>query len=217
MKNVLIICISVLIFPFIGFTQTIKDIDEITPFHEEIAAIRKDNKWAFINMAGEIIIDYRDDLVWFSNPEMMTKKKDQKEFISYPIFSEGLCLIKQMKNGIYYYGYINKKGKTSIAPEFLNATPFDKGYAIVLKMSKEELGRNHLLDKKIVSYSYDEVIIDPAGTVKMYLTEPKHFTLTKNKVKWPPAIESYFISSNLVAVKNKNHNWKLQVINTSSN
>ena len=122
-----------------------------------------------------------------------------------------------MKNGIYYYGYINKKGKTSIAPEFLNATPFDKGYAIVLKMSKEELGRNHLLDKKIVSYSYDEVIIDPAGTVKMYLTEPKHFTLTKNKVKWPPAIESYFISSNLVAVKNKNHNWKLQVINTSSN
>ncbi|EZH74774.1 hypothetical protein ATO12_08520 [Aquimarina atlantica] len=217
MKNVLILFMSILIFPFSGFTQVLIDIEEITPFHEEVAAIRKGNKWAFINTNGEIIIDYRDDLVWHSNPEATTKKKSQKQFIPYPSFSEGLCMIKQMKNGVYYYGYIDKRGKTSILPEFLNATSFNKGYAIVLKVSKEELGRNHLLHKKVVSYSYDEVIIDSSGTVKIHLTAPKNFTLTKNKLKWPPAIESHFIAPNLVAVKNKNNSWNLQNVDTSSN
>ncbi|WP_299215341.1 WG repeat-containing protein [uncultured Aquimarina sp.] len=217
MKHVFILFISLVVFANLSAGQIVENIDEITPFNEELAAVRKGNTWAFINSNGEIVIDYRDDLVWSTDVDPKSKKKNlYKEPIAYPAFYEGRCLIKQMIKGIYYYGYIDKSGKTIIEPEYVNATSFDKGYAIVLKISKEELGKNDLLHKKVVSYSYDEVVIDPSGNTKMYLQGPEHLVLTKEKMKWRPVIESYLVSSGLVAVKTKNGSWKLKQMNASN-
>ncbi|WP_299441399.1 WG repeat-containing protein [uncultured Aquimarina sp.] len=216
MKNVFILFVCLIVFPNLSVGQIIENIDKITPFHEEFAAVRKGNTWAFINTNGEIVIGYRDDLVWSTDVDPKSKKKNlYKEPISYPAFYEGRCLIKQMINGIYYYGYIDKTGKTIIEPEYINATPFEKGYAIVLKVSKEELGKNDLLHKKVVSYSYDEVVIDPLGNIKMHLQGPEHLVLTKEKMKWRPVIESYLVSPGLAAVKTKSNGWKLKPMSTS--
>ncbi|WP_271765714.1 WG repeat-containing protein [Aquimarina algiphila] len=202
MKRILILSIGLILFSFYGTAQIIKDIDEITPFHEELAAIRKGNKWAFINTKGETIIPYREDIVASKGSE------------SYPYFSNERCLIKQIKNDIYYYGYIDKSGKTVIEPEYLNAIPFNDGYAIVLKIAKEELGKNDLLDKKVISYSYDEVVINPNGTIITHLSGPEHLIFSKDKLKKRPGIQSYLISSNLVALNN-NSRWEIHVINTT--
>ncbi|MFD2564400.1 WG repeat-containing protein [Aquimarina rubra] len=217
MKNVFILFLSLIIFPNLSVGQIIENIDEITPYHEEFAAIRKGNTWAFINTNGEIVIDYRDDLVWATDIDPKSKKKIlYKESVRYPAFYEGRCLIKKMIKGIYYYGYIDKSGKTVIEPEYVNATPFDKGYAVVLKISKEELGTNDLLLKKVVSYSYDEVVIDPTGNTKMYLQGPENLVLTKEKMKWRPTIESRLVSPNLVAIKTKDNGWQLRSMNASN-
>ncbi len=206
MKSIPILIISVLMFPFMGSSQIIENINEVTPFHEELAAIKKGEKWAFINTKGDIVIDYREDLV----PSETDKKS------TYPHFSDGRCLIKQMKDGILYYGYIDKTGKTVIEPEYLSAIPFHKGYAIVLKIAKEELGKNDLLDKKVVSYSYDEVVIDPKGAIKTHLSGPEHLIFSKDKLKKRPTVQSYFLSPNLVVAKTKSDHWKIYALDSSN-
>lgn len=200
MKNIFIVIACLMIFPFIGSSQIIENIDQVTPFHEDLAAVKKGDKWAFINTSGEIVIDYRDDLVL---------SKTKKEGMYYPYFSDGKCLIKQKINGVVYYGYINNTGEVVIKPEYLNATNFDNGHAIVLKVSEEELGRNDLLDKRVVSYSYDELVIDASGNSKTFLTGPVHLVYKKDRLKKPPMIQSHFLSSNLVATKSKDSSWKL--------
>ncbi|MBQ4819682.1 WG repeat-containing protein [Aquimarina sp. MMG016] len=217
MKSILILMISLIALPYAGSAQVIEGIDQITPFHEDLAAVKKGEKWAFINTKGEIVIDYRDDLVWSSYYDSKSKKKKiKKEPVEYPVFNEGKCLIKKMTDGITYYGYIDKTGKTVIQPEYLNAIPFNQGHAIVLKVSKEELGKNELLDKKVVSYSYDEIVINSSGDRILHLKGPEHIILTKDKMKWPPAIESYLISPNLAVAKTKDDNWKLFPLITSN-
>ncbi len=195
-----------MIFPFTGSTQIIKDIDEITPFHEGLAAVRKGKTWAFIDPTGKIVIDYRDDVVM--------SKVDNKS-AGYPHFRDGRCLIKEEINGINYYGYIDKNGEKAIKPAYLNATSFYKGYAIVLKIAKEELGKNDLLGKKVVSYSYDEVVIDPSGNSKAFLAGPVHLIYKKDRLRNPPSIQSYLLSSNLAAMKDKDNRWQLFSLNSS--
>ena len=206
MKNILIIMISMILFPFLGSSQIIENIDEVTPFHEELAAIRKGEQWAFINTNGDIVIDYRNDLV---------KTKTKKDVVTYPHFEDGKCLIKQKINGVDHYGYIDHSGKTVIKPEYLNATNFDHGYAIVLKVSKEELGRNDLLDKKVVSYSYNEIVIDHSGNQKIFLTGPIHLVYKKERLRKPPVILSYFLTPNLIASKTKEKGLRLYSLNPS--
>ncbi len=207
MKSIRILLICLIIFPFVGASQILKNIDEVTPFHEELAAVRKGDKWAFINTKGDIVIDYREDLV---------KSKTKNKTTSYPYFSDGRCLITQKINGIVYFGYIDITGEIVIKPEYLNATNFDNGHAIVLKVSKEELGRNDLLDKKVVSYSYDEIVIDHLGAQKIFLIGPVHLVYKKDRLRKPPMIQSYFLSPNLVASKSKDSGWQLYTLNSSN-
>ncbi len=207
MKSILILITCAMIFPFMGSSQIIQNIDEVTPFHEELAAIKKEDKWAFIDTKGKLVIDYRDDLVM---------SKTHKKGTDYPYFKGGLCLIKQKVNGIDYYGYINKNGEITIKPQYLNATNFKNGHAIVLKVAKEELGRNDLLDKKVVSYSYDEIVIDATGNSKTFLMGPVHLVYKKDRLRTPPTIQSYFLSSNLVASQSKDNGWKIYALDSSN-
>ncbi|EDP70430.1 hypothetical protein FBALC1_06723 [Flavobacteriales bacterium ALC-1] len=199
MKKIKSILIIVLIFPILGFSQIIEDLDFISPFHDGFAAIKKDNQWGFINSEGAIVVDYRNDLV-------TTKMKDY----NYPVFSEGRCLIKQVRDGISYFGFINATGKTSIEPQFLNANNFKDNKAIALKLVKETVSRNTALDKNIVYYKYFEVTIDTNGTVIDYLTQKgQNIVLDKDYLRKPPKINSKQISKNVFIIKNKHNKWRI--------
>ncbi|MBT8321313.1 MAG: WG repeat-containing protein, partial [Eudoraea sp.] len=112
----LIVLLSILSFTSHG--QELKDIDEVAPFSEGLAAVRVGNQWGFINEQGDLVIDFRDDLVW--NKLADTEKQDI-EGIRYPVFKDGLCVIKEMleEEEIYVYGYIDKTGAVKIKPEYL--------------------------------------------------------------------------------------------------
>ena len=79
MKNLLII------FFFLHITtssiaQILNDVDKIYPFQEDLAAVQKNNQWGFINKQGELVIDYRSDLVVSNN------LNNPGNLSSYPIF-----------------------------------------------------------------------------------------------------------------------------------
>src|SRR5699024_8230912 len=118
----IIIILLVTSFPFITFSQVQTKIDEVAPFVEGLAGVKKVNLWGFIDSSGVIVIDYRNDIVALANKA--------------PTFSNGMCLIQEDKDGIIFYGYINTKGEKEIPAEYLMATPFENGYARVIKHYK---------------------------------------------------------------------------------
>ena len=199
MKKALIIFITMVI-PLFCFTQTIENLDYISTFNDGLAAIKKNNQWGFINTAGDLVVDFRDDLVLSNNTDS-----------EYPIFKDGRCLIVKEKEGISYFGYIDKNGKVIIKPEFLNASDYYNNIAVVLKLVKNEVGTNDLLGKNVVSYKYFEVSIDPHGNVLDYLTvEGVNLTLDKEFLQNPPQITHKHISENIFAVLNENKTWTIK-------
>ena len=202
MKKVIIMFVLLVLIPVSSFTQTIENLDYISPFNEGVAAIKKNNQWAFINNKGVIVVSFRNDLV-------TTKSLDG----DYPIFKNGRCLIVNEKDGISYFGFINTSGKTVIEPQFLNALNFDNNLSMVLKLKKEIIGRNTALDKNVVYYKYFEVTIDTDGNVKNYLTQKGvNVVLDKDFLREPPKFTSKQISDNLVAIKNENGKWIIKKI-----
>ena len=200
MKKAAILLIAVMLIPLFGFTQTIENVDYISPFNDGVAALKKGNEWAFINKQGTIVIDFRNDLV-------ITKTENT----SYPIFKNSRCLIVNKKEGISYFGFIDKKGKTVIEPQFLNAIDFNNNVAIVLELVKEEVGNNDILGKAQVSYDYFEVVINAQGEILYYLTqEPKHITLSKEFIRQPPKITSKLISDKVFAIWSKDKKWEIK-------
>lgn len=208
MKKCFIILGFFLCISNLNHAQELNNLDEITPYHENYAAIRKGDSWAFINDIGAIKINFRDDVV--GDLRYNYAKNTIKEKITYPHFSNDRCLIRTVKDGISYFGYINSSGEVVIKPEFVNATPFYNGYAVVLRVAKEHLGVNNLLAKNVVSYSYDELLIDKDGKVLMHLGGPEHLILSKEKLRNPPPINAYFITENLIAVKNDKNAWEIR-------
>tara|TARA_R110000751_G_scaffold274705_1_gene375603 strand:- start:1511 stop:2113 length:603 start_codon:yes stop_codon:yes gene_type:complete len=199
MKKLLI---TLVLIPFLGIAQTIENLEYISPFNNEVAAIKKGNEWGFIDQDGKVIIDFRNDLV-------LTKTGNA----TYPIFSNEKCLIAHQKDGILYYGYIDKTGKTVITPQFLNATNFEYDKALVLKVEKETIGYNDIFNKDIVSYHYFEVIIDKQGKAIDHLTQLAiHISPKDKEDKNPPIITSKLISENLVTIKDSNKKWRLKKI-----
>jgi len=198
MKRLLIV---IFLIPILGFSQSIENVDYISAFNNGVAAVKKGGKWGFMDKEGTLVINYRDDLV--------STKTDNT---NYPIFRNERCLVTLKKDGIPYYGYIDKSGKIVVEPQFLNATNFIENAAIVLKLVKENLGTNELM-KNVVSYHYFEVIIDKDGEVNQYLSQdPIHITLTKEKMRNKPVITSKLISDNLIAIRNNNKKWTVKKV-----
>lgn len=191
-----------------GVAQILNDIDFVSPFHEDLAAIKKNNEWAFMNKQGKMVIHFRDDLV-SSDPanELMASSKVLQK---YPFFSEGKCLIKRKIDDVYYYGFIDKTGKEVIAPQFLNATNFKDGFAIIIKFETKLLGENKVLNKRMVSYKLEEYIIDSSGNLIKYLDNARNITPSNLGSNEPPPIfESKFIAPHIIAVKNNDRKWDL--------
>lgn len=202
MKKSTFVFLLMLIISISGFSQTIENIDYVSPLNDGVAAIKKGSKWAIINTDGAIVVNFRDDLV-------STKTVNG----TYPIFNNDRCLIAQNKDGITYFGYIDKTGKTTIEPRFLNALNFENNTAIVLELVKKDAGRNEALGKNIVYYKYFEVAIDINGVIKNYLTQDGvNVVLDKKSLRESPKITSKFISDNLIATMNMNKKWVVKKI-----
>ena len=194
--------ITLLLLPVFTLAQTLEELDFIAPFNDGVAAIKKDNSWGFINDKGAILINFRDDLVL-----------TETDYGHYPEFNNDRCLISEKKEGILYFGYIDKRGKKVIETKFLNASNFNKNETIALQLIKKELGENDVLGKNVVNYRYYEVIIDTNGTIKNYLN-PKgvNVVLDEKFLKKPPKITSKLISDDLFATLNENNKWVIKSI-----
>ena len=198
MKKLFVFVLS-LTFCATGFSQIIEGADEVAPFHEGLAAIKKDNQWAFINKKGEKVIDFRGGIVSSIGENDMT----------YPYFKEERCLIKKTEDEIDFYGFIDKTGKEVIAPEFVKASNFIDGYAIIVNYEKYEVGTNAILGKKVVSHRLEEYIIDTSGKIVKYLYNTRKCSLSKLKEKNIPCFESKFIAPHMVAVKKEDGKWDI--------
>ena len=201
------IFIIFIIFCSQGIAQIIRGVDEVTPYHEDLAAIKKENQWAFINKEGLKVIDFRDDLVSTIDEHFLDEKGISS--VSYPLFKEGRCLIKKIIDGVYYYGYIDNNGKEIIAPQYVNATNFMNGYAIIIKFATIVLGENEALDKRVVSYKLEEYVIDTSGKLIKYLDNARNSIPSNLKNNIPPEFESKFIAPHLIAVKTKDQKWDI--------
>ena len=77
MKSALLIFAVLLAIPYSGNTQSIKTLnthlmeglDEVTPYHDGLAAVRQGAHWGFIDMDGNLLIDFRGDLVLIENAD----------------------------------------------------------------------------------------------------------------------------------------------------
>ncbi|WP_426431101.1 WG repeat-containing protein [Winogradskyella sp. HB-48] len=206
MRKSVLMLVVFMVLPLAVISQDIKNIDFISPFYDGLAAIEKNGEWAFIDETGDIVVDYRNDLV-------LNSLGDE----SYPVFDSGRCLIVKKEEGISYFGFIDKEGNTVIEPQFLNATSFNNGKAIVLQLHKSVIGENDILDKRMIEYSYTKNIINVSGEVIMYLSErPTHVTLSKDYIRVPPKIGAKFISNKLIAIKHDDNKWIIRKVNESN-
>ncbi len=199
MKKLFVFVLS-LTFCATGFTQIIEGADEVSPFHEGLAAIKKDNQWAFINEKGEKVIDFRSDIA----------SSVGENNIEYPHFIEDRCMIKKTEDGIDFYGFIDKTGKQVIAPEFVKTSNFMNGYAIIVNYEKYKVGVNPLFGKDVVNHRLEEYIIDSSGKIIKYLYNTRKCNLSQLKNKNLPCFESKFIAPNIIAVKKEDGKWDIQ-------
>lgn len=199
MKKITVLFLTFIIIPIFTIAQSITDIDFISPFHNGVAAILKDGKWAFINEEASQIIDFRTDLV-------TTNTEDG----DYPMFNDDRCPIIEIKANISYFGFIDKSGETVIAPRFLNSSDFNNGTAIALEVRKQFIARNTALGKDMVNYRYYEVLIDTNGKVTYYFNpEGSNVILDKDFLSAVPQITSERIAKNIYAVRNKKNSWNI--------
>ena len=183
-----------------GFSQVASEIDVVTPFQGELAAVKKGNSWGFMNKSGVMVIDYRNDFVFKTYSDNEAR---------YPVFKDGRCLIRKMIDGKYYYGYLNNKGEEIIPAKFLNATKFKNGFAIVVTLLTDSIGFNKVLNKNVTTKTLEEYVVDTLGNKIRYLENPIRYSDKLQKVKSPPKIRSKFISKRLIAVLKKNGKWDI--------
>lgn len=180
--------------------QLLKDLDQVSSFNEGLIAVKKGDQWAFLNDQGTIVIDYRNDLVASSQKENELK---------FPVFNNGRALISRTENDITYYGYIDQTGKELIKSDYVNATPFSNGYAIVMHYTKEVVGQNKLLGKDVVSYEIAEYVIDINGKALTPMLHARNFVPEKFKSGKSPDFTAKFLGERLVAVKTEENKWEI--------
>ena len=203
--------IFALLFSFtLGYTQIPDTVDEITPFSEGLAAVRMGSKWGFINKDGQLVIDFRDDLVW--NEQVNTETSDVSS-IPYPRFNNGRCMIKAVleEEGIPVYGFINTLGETVITPEYLNLTEFEDNYAMGILLTKTFRGKNRF-QLNIYDYKFSEVILDTSGDIMLLVTQRQNILMDKRRYERPKLMARY-ISKTLMAVRTEQNTWELRKIN----
>lgn len=178
--------------------QLLQDLDYITSFNEGLAAVKKGDQWGFIDQQGELVIDFRDDLA------QMTDKTGSK---TKPEFNNERAIISTSKDGITFYGFIDKTGEEVIKCEYVNTSGFKNGHALVMHFSKEVVGKNNLLGKDVVSYQIEEYVIDVNGKALTPALNPRNYVPSKMKSGAAPEFTARFIGDNMVAVEGSDKKW----------
>lgn len=214
MKRVFLLLTALLALPQAGVAQSVADInkpvltqlDQVTPFHEGLAAVRQGNRWGFINNDGELVIPFRDDLVWNEHPDPQSQGVAS---IPYPRFRDGRCPIRVMKeDGIPFYGYIGPTGKTMINPEYLNLSEFNGGMAVGIYFKKTFRGKNNF-QLNIFDYAFTEVILNPEGEMIWPLTERINIMMDPRRYE-TPELHTRILQPHLVAVKSAKQQWEIR-------
>lgn len=117
--------------------------DEVFPFHEGVAFVKKDNAYAMINNEGQAITSFTFESLDLSN-DLEAEIENPYEFIN------GFAIVKQGKIGV-----VNKTGKFVIPPVYECIEPFKNGMAAVCK--KYKWGFVDTNGKEVVPIQYDEV------------------------------------------------------------
>lgn len=204
MKSLFVLLISLFIFSE-ATSQILNKIDECFPFQGYFAAVKKEGKWGFINREGVLVVNFRNDLVVEKSSQNVCNA--EFESTTHPVMSNNRTLIKKLKDGTYYYGYINEKGEEVIKPQYLNASNFMNGFAIIIKLEKTSVGYNEVLKKDIIALKLEEYIIDMNGNLYMFLNNVRSYVPSKSN--FPPKFHSKFIAPNLIAVKTKDEKWDI--------
>lgn len=203
MKNIILVCLLFLL-PSGIIAQEHSSLDAIGEFSDSLIAIKKGDKWGFADMNNQMIIDYRNNIV--------SDEYNGRDHTKKPIFKNGLCIIKEYKEGIPFYGFINKLGETVIPPSFLNVTNFHDNYALAIIAERKNRGRNEYLNKDIIAYTFYEAVIDRRGTIVKDLGDVAHIIMSEKTYKKPYS-NSHFVSPLQVAVKTEKGEWQLVSIN----
>jgi hypothetical protein len=187
--------------------QLPKTLDEVAPFSEGLAGIRKGKQWAFIDDLGNIIIDFREDVYW--NPNANDSSEGVKA-VKYPQFSNGRCIVRTYVDEIPVYGFIDTKGKLVIEYQFLNVNPFNDGVTNGIIHEKIFRGQNEF-KLNIYEDKFHEVIMDTSGEIIEFLGRRYNIQLKKSRYKLP-RINTKILNDKLVAVKVEN-NWEIRKLN----
>lgn len=206
MKNYIICALAILMLPTTIWPQSIGNVDEITPFSEGLAAVRKGDQWGFINEEGTLVIDFRNDLYW--NKDADPSKLDVSG-IRYPIFKEGRCVItKNVEEDVPVYGFIDTKGNVVIEPRFLNVYPFKDGYTTAVLFEKTFRGNNEF-KLKIYEFKFHDVLLDTSGHIEEYFEKRDHIQMTRKRYRMP-WIGAKRIADALVAVHIRDKGWEIR-------
>lgn len=206
MRTIMIILMVTFVLPFKLVAQGLKGIDEIAPFNEGLAAIRKGEQWGFINEEGTLVIDFRDDIYWNKNAD--TTKSDISG-VGYPVFNDGRCLItKTVEDGIPVVGFMDTKGNTVIEPQLLNVYPFKDGYTTGVLFDKALKGENEF-KLRIYDFKFFDVLIGASGEIVEYFDRRYGIQMTKRRYELPD-IGVKRLANGLIAVHTNDKGWEIR-------
>ena len=195
--------------PLLAISQNINGLDEIAPFSEGLAAVRKGNQWGFINRDGKLVIDFRSDLVW--DKEASQERTDVKG-MRYPMFKDGRVMIKKIldEEGIALYGFLDTQGNTVIEPEYLNVTGFEDGYAVGILLTKTFRGEN-TFQLRIYDYKFSEVVLNTNGDIVHLVEQRKGVQMAKKRYVLPE-LNARILGKDLLAVRNEANSWDVMKV-----
>ena len=115
-----------------GETTVAIQYDSITPIVEN-RALLLDNTGQFlrgiINEEGQIL-----------NTPLNSQMSDNKIFVNFPSFNEGMLAYGVEAGNYYLFGYLDSNGITGIAPDYYWAAPFNDGKAVIQHRKSKNFG-----------------------------------------------------------------------------
>ena len=187
--------------------EKLEGIDEITEFKEGLAAVRKGDQWGFLNKQGQLVIDFRDDVVWNKDA-----KPDHKGVlgIRYPSFKNGMCPVQKLEDGIPIYGFINTSGQLVVDYQFLNISSFKDGYATGVYFDKVFRGNNEF-NLKIFDFKFHDVLFDANGNIVEFFGRRYNIQMTKKRYKIP-ALRAKYLSNDVIALYVEGKGWEIRKV-----
>lgn len=170
--------------------------DEIDDFRGNLTPVRVSNKWGFINLYGNLVIDPQFDSAGsFSEGLAFIKKGDKKFYINESgqtilelkpdvevggLFKEGLALIRINKR----YGFINQRGEIAIKPEFRDVSyEFNEGFARFCE--NDRCGFINWNGEKTIPAKYNYVEQFSEGLAHVIVNEKHGFINQKGEIVIP--------------------------------